>query len=465
MRVPRARLYGRIIGSFRGLTLLERFALTSFVVFLALGINLSYFLDQSIRANAQTSAERAASDALPTRLMDHVTPADLTVPAAPNRQTWYHTVLDSSVLSQQFVGITVWNRQGVAVHSSDPRMQGHRFPLTGALASALRGRLTSDVSERPSGANGSSPRIERLLDVYIPIRFNRDGPVLGTFELNQRYDSIGAQIDRMDRSVYAIVAAGLFLLYLLLFGIVRSGSNTITRHQQEVRKHTDELEQSYRQTIASLAAAVDARDSSTERHCSRVTELAVTLGRWIDLSAEDLKDLERAALLHDVGKIGVGDAILLKPGSLTDEEWQVMRQHPTIGFHMLENIAFLENTLPVVLHHHERWDGSGYPDGLAGEDIPLFARLFAVIDAYDALTSDRPYRAGAPHHVAIQKLCAGAGTHFDPAMVTAFADMMQHRGVEHVLDDAATLALDSTHDIQALLHAVAARSVNSAAAQ
>jgi len=144
----------------------------------------------------------------------------------------------------------------------------------------------------------------------------------------------------------------------------------------------------------------------------------------MELSGEQLCALERGALLHDVGKIGVSDTILLKPGRLTDAEWQEMRRHPEIGYALLRDVPFLTPALPLVRHHHERWDGSGYPARLCGEDIPFEARLFAVIDAYDALTSDRPYRAAMSHDDAIAILHRDSGSHFDPAMVEAFETMM-----------------------------------------
>jgi HD-GYP domain-containing protein (c-di-GMP phosphodiesterase class II) len=226
-----------------------------------------------------------------------------------------------------------------------------------------------------------------------------------------------------------MLGGGLFILYVLLFGIVRSGSRTIVRQQRQLQRYTSDLEDSYSQTIASLAAAVDARDSSLEQHSQRVTELTVALGRWLKLPEEQLRALEHGALLHDVGKIGISDLILLKEDRLDEYEWTQMRRHPEIGYYMLRDIAFLESALPLILHHHERWDGTGYPYGLKGEAIPLSARLFAVVDAYDAITSNRPYREAASHEEAMGKLWDGAGTHFDPAMVLAFSQMMENRRI------------------------------------
>jgi putative nucleotidyltransferase with HDIG domain len=233
-----------------------------------------------------------------------------------------------------------------------------------------------------------------------------------------------------------MTALGLLVLYLLLFGVVRAGSNTIKRQQEQLVGYTRDLEQSYTETIGSLAAAVDARDSTTEQHSKRVTEMAVNLGRWIGMSSDELRDLERGALLHDVGKIGVSDRVLNKPGKLNEAEWAEMRQHPVIGHEMLHNVSFLQAALPVVRHHHERWDGKGYPDRLRGEWIPRSARLFAVIDVYDALTSDRPYRAAMRSDQAMAVLREGSGSHFDPYMVDAFEKMLgAHQNLQDQVHD------------------------------
>jgi HD-GYP domain-containing protein (c-di-GMP phosphodiesterase class II) len=144
------------------------------------------------------------------------------------------------------------------------------------------------------------------------------------------------------------------------------------------------------------------------------------LGEELGLAGHQLKALERGALLHDIGKIGISDTILHKPGRLTDEEWRLMRIHPNIGARIVEGIPFLEETLPVISHHHERWDGSGYPLGLKGAEIPLQARIFAVVDVFDALTSSRTYRKKSTAAEAIRYLKIQSGSLFDPSIVQAF---------------------------------------------
>ncbi len=192
----------------------------------------------------------------------------------------------------------------------------------------------------------------------------------------------------------------------------------------------EELELAYDNTLAALISALDARDRETEGHSSRVSRLAYLLGIELGLNSTSLKTLERGSLLHDIGKIGINDAILHKPAPLTKDEWNIMHTHPDIGARMVEGIPFLQETLPIIRYHHERWDGSGYPVGLTGKDIPFQARIFAVTDAFDALTSDRPYRKHIPDREALQYLREQAGILFDPEIVAAFERVWEKNELE-----------------------------------
>jgi HD-GYP domain-containing protein (c-di-GMP phosphodiesterase class II)/putative methionine-R-sulfoxide reductase with GAF domain len=196
------------------------------------------------------------------------------------------------------------------------------------------------------------------------------------------------------------------------------------RQAIEIKAAYDTLEETYDQTLASLTSALDARDRETEGHSIRVSNLAVKLGEALKFSSDQLKVLERGSLLHDIGKIGISDTILHKPGKLNDEEWKLMKLHPDIGAKIVEGIPFLEDTIPLIRHHQERWNGTGYPSGLKGEDIPILARLFSVIDAFDALTSNRPYRQKISTEEALMYLREQSGILFDPNIVDAFEKLI-----------------------------------------
>jgi response regulator RpfG family c-di-GMP phosphodiesterase len=194
----------------------------------------------------------------------------------------------------------------------------------------------------------------------------------------------------------------------------------VEQRTAELDKALDSVEDAYRSTLKALAHALETRDAETHGHSERVVTFSLRLGRELGLDAKQLKSLEFGSLLHDIGKIGVPDAILRKPAKLTEDEWIKMREHPRHGQQILRGIKFLEGAGRVVGQHHEKWDGSGYPLGLRGEEIDLNARIFAVADAFDAMTSDRVYRAGKPYEAAAEELEKWAGRQFDPQVVEAF---------------------------------------------
>lgn len=196
------------------------------------------------------------------------------------------------------------------------------------------------------------------------------------------------------------------------------------RAERQIVDLNDELVHAYDATIEGWSRALDLRDKETEGHSQRVTELTLRLACALGLPPERLQAVRRGALLHDIGKMGVPDGILLKPGPLTDDEWVIMRRHPTSAHELLSPITFLHPALDIPYCHHEKWDGTGYPQGLAGEQIPLAARIFAVVDVWDAMCSDRPYRAGWPPARVCEHVRTLSGTHFDPQVVDAFLGLM-----------------------------------------
>ncbi|PYS44269.1 MAG: two-component system response regulator [Acidobacteria bacterium] len=194
----------------------------------------------------------------------------------------------------------------------------------------------------------------------------------------------------------------------------------VEQRTAELDQALDSLENAYRTTLQALTAALETRDAETHGHSERVVTFSLRLGRECGLNAPQMKALEFGSLLHDIGKIGVPDAILRKPAKLTDEEWVRMREHPLHGQQILRGIEFLKGAAKVVAQHHEKWDGSGYPLGLKTEEIDICARIFSVADAFDAITSDRVYRKGRPYEAAAKELNEWAGRQFDPKVVEAF---------------------------------------------
>ena len=196
----------------------------------------------------------------------------------------------------------------------------------------------------------------------------------------------------------------------------------VTRQIESVRASRDSAHESI---LRAMVAALELRDQETEGHTQRVTRISMQLGELLGLRGDDLRNLEHGALLHDIGKIGIPDAILHKPGPLSASEWEIMRKHPQYAYDILSPLPHLSHALDVPYCHHERFDGSGYPRGLEGADIPLAARIFAVVDVFDAMTTERPYRPALPEDYAMAHLRSHSGTHFDPAVIEAFTNLIE----------------------------------------
>jgi PAS domain S-box-containing protein len=200
--------------------------------------------------------------------------------------------------------------------------------------------------------------------------------------------------------------------------------NERKKSQEDLQKAHADLQEAYDKTIEGWVLALDLRDRETEGHTQRVTEITVKLARLLGFDDEEIVHIRRGALLHDMGKMGIPDEILQKPGPLSDEEWEIMRRHPQYAHQMLSNIKYLKDAITIPYYHHERWDGSGYPHKLKGKDIPLHARLFAVVDVWDALSSDRPYRKRMLHDEVVGYLQKEAGHLFDPEIVKKFIPLI-----------------------------------------
>ena len=206
-----------------------------------------------------------------------------------------------------------------------------------------------------------------------------------------------------------------------LLGITRPNRyQKLLQERAKLREANAQLLNAYEATIEGLSHALDLRDRETEGHSRRVTELTVQLAKTLQMSDEEITHIRRGALLHDMGKIGIPDSILHKPDTLTGEEWTIMRKHPQFAYDMISPIEYLRPALDIPYSHHEKWDGSGYPRGLKGEEIPMSARLFAIADVWDAVTSDRPYRTAWTEEQARDYILQQSGKHFDPKVVDLF---------------------------------------------
>lgn len=217
-------------------------------------------------------------------------------------------------------------------------------------------------------------------------------------------------------------------LLLLIESAIKSikQMQIITEINAELKESRENLEKAYLESIEIIRHTVEAKDTYTRGHSDRVSAYSVLIGKHMGLSEDDLHTLKIGGLFHDIGKIGIPDSILLKEAKLTDDEYSQIKNHPSIGKHILSNATIFHDIVPIVFHHHEKFDGHGYPSGLAGENIPLFARITAVADTFDAMTSKRSYRNALPLDIVIAEIEKCSGTQFDPKIANVFLDILRN---------------------------------------
>ncbi|NPV29268.1 MAG: HD-GYP domain-containing protein [Firmicutes bacterium] len=258
------------------------------------------------------------------------------------------------------------------------------------------------------------------------------------FSLGVRPGGLLIPASVVPASIANVLVQGVFLVVCLFLGwgccqirSLKGQYRSLWMEYREILQNfensKDELRELYFAAVNSLAATLEARDEGSLGHLERVASYAVALGRELGLSSEELTEIYYASVLHDLGKIGISEVILNKPDRLTREEYAEIRRHPEIGTGILQSLTFTKNLLPLILHHHERYDGTGYPMGLAREEIPLGARIIAIADAYDAMTSDRPYRPAFSQADAIAELKRCTGTQFDPFLVDLFLEILKKK--------------------------------------
>jgi HD-GYP domain-containing protein (c-di-GMP phosphodiesterase class II) len=262
-----------------------------------------------------------------------------------------------------------------------------------------------DLTQRPDGFERSKLFINEDFVSYFAVPLIAKGQLLGVIELFHR-NPLVSDPEWLD----------------FLKTIANQAANAIDNAVlfDRLQRTNFKLKLAYDTTIEGWSHALDMRDKETEGHSQRVTEMTIRIAKALGIEDAKLVHIQRGALLHDIGKLGVPDSILLKPGPLTEEEWIIMKRHPEYAQSMLSKIDYLEPAIDIPYYHHEKWDGTGYPKGLKGKEIPLAARIFAVVDVWDALCSDRPYRPAWAKEQVIEHICSLAGTHFDAEVVEAF---------------------------------------------
>ena len=445
-----------------GLSPVARFSLALGVILAATAIALSagtaYLMSRYVVDETSSFTQEAVASHFGTVFSDDVFKRGLTE-AEEDELTQFVTFHFSiyNVVATQF-----YDRAGKIVFSYDESEVGRQIDQTTlrGLDQALSGVRTSMrtqmVADPRLGVPGSTvgygtfdthhmdgmtasgslpPGMARLntLEAWVPVRQN--GQVVGAVVVWRDMTAIDAALMRIQMTITAIILAAALLLWLVLRGVYVRSSKQIVAQAKDLERAVVDRDLTYDATLTALANALDVRDSETGGHSDRVLQYMELLIEEVGADTGSTQMLRRGALLHDIGKIGVPDNILRKPAALSDAEWVTMKRHPEFGARIVAGIPFLEDVASIVRHHHERWDGRGYPDGLAGDAIPLGARIFAVADSFDAMTSDRPYRRAMSIEEACAEVARCRGTQFDPTVAAAFA-RIGHERLSRIADEA-----------------------------
>ncbi|MBA3432972.1 MAG: HD domain-containing protein [Actinobacteria bacterium] len=416
----------RSAGLIRSLTLLWTFVLASAAILCVGAFVLSSVLTRSFREQVLDDSARQIAlytDSVLTPMLVR-TSRVVASPRARKRLT------RAVARSDEVTGIVVWSRRGNLVVSTPP---GQRAEETRRkiLSTTRSGRTMAEVGEVSTKVHKSRSS-ERAVVVWSPLRTSSGKPV-GVAQVHLRPDPLDASVASATWTVWVVVGGVFLILWLALAVLVRGAASRLSRQNESLQGNSRELsasarrvEESLLETIETLNAAVEARDPYTAGHSQRVRRVALAIGRELSLSAHQLGLLGTAALFHDVGKIGIPDS-LTKAGPLEPSEASIMREHVRRGADIMSKVSSFEEAVPAIRSHHERWDGLGYPDGLRGEEIPLEASIVGLADAWDAMTTDRPYARGLSLNEAMMQIRSGRGKQFNPVVVDAFWQVAKRR--------------------------------------
>jgi putative nucleotidyltransferase with HDIG domain len=412
----------------RSLTLLQLFLVASAAILIAGAVILGWVLTRAIHSEALDSEKASLA-----RYADSVVrPAVVRGNRVVLTRSGDAALLRTLHAQPEVVTVKVWRPDGTLAWTNRERSRiGRRFPLDSELGEAIREDhpVADIVGTGGEGENAVEQRLgfSHLFQVYAPIQSADRSHAIGAYEIYADPAGVEQLISSRRNMIWGAVAGIFLVLYGALTLLVRGASRTLRRQNNMLRERSERLLDSYRrleesalEAVESLNAAVDAKDPYTAGHSQRVQRVALAIGAELGLDATALDALRFAGLFHDIGKLRVPDAILTKPEALTAEEYDVIKRHPEDGAAIVGRLGRLRGAVPLIRHHHERWDGSGYPDGLAGAAIPLEASIVGLADAWDAMTSDRPYSRARTIEDAASEIRNGRGTQFAPAVVDAF---------------------------------------------
>jgi putative nucleotidyltransferase with HDIG domain len=419
----------------RSVTLLRVFLLASAVILVSGGLLLGSVLTTALRGQALDDTRASMTQYVDGVLRPELVRGDSMhiSPHLPGQ------IKEQLRREKDIVSVKVWRPDGVLVWTNRATSRiGRRFSLEGELGETIGDNRAhasiSSLDDEENAAEAVAVSSRRAFEVYAPVESEDGRRAIGAYEIYASPKHVEAFIASRKRVIWFAIFGVFAALYGALALLVRSASSTLRRQATTLQDRSRELMESYRrleesslEAIQSLNAAVDAKDPYTAGHSARVQQIALAVAVELGVPAQRLDAVRFGGLFHDIGKIAVPDSVLSKPGPLDADEFAIVKRHPADGAEILAHFGRLHEAVPLIRHHHERWDGTGYPDRLAGGDIPQEACVVGLADAWDAMTTDRPYRPALSVEQAAAEVRKCRGTQFAPAVVDAFFAVFRRR--------------------------------------
>lgn len=394
-------------------SLFKRFIIHSIISFLITGIILTFFVSRQIINREIDHSIQAVNLTLGHSLKHWFDDVNLKKLSKKDIQK-----LDKEFSSlaelDNILNIKIWSKDGSLVYN-----QNNYYSFEKNIDNYLKSKSNNFKNyEIISNKNNQFDDFNEIIIIYLPIKEN--DKIIGYYQAYKSFDSARTTINKGIINVILILFLGLIILYYFLAKKIYKSSKKLIDQKNEILLSYEKLNTLFKSMITAITKAIEARDDFTSGHSERVSENTIGFAKYLNLEDDLIDKLEIASLLHDIGKLGVPEEIINKPGKLTNEEYDIIKKHPIIGEKIVENIEQLDTIVDIIRHHHERYDGLGYPDKLKGKEIPLMARIISITDAYDAMTSTRPYRKNLSINEALLEIKNNSKKQFDPDLVESF---------------------------------------------
>lgn len=393
--------------------------------FLLTGIILYTIVSDSVKHNELTHLRDCVQISVKAALKSNLASKDFDGLLATSKGERIKDDVRELLNLYTLTSISLISNENIILLADQPELIGSRAPDDVYVDLIKSEKMPFIIAQTDKSSHSQHSTEGGLIKVYEPAVL--DGKMKGVFVLEISQQAKGAHGNMQTQGIVLTMLGGTLALFLLVIGVLYQISKVLLKQIEELKTQKQGLETlykkldySYEDTLLAIAGAIDAKDPFLSGHSARVAVIALLLSKELDLNEKDSKTLEYAAIVHDIGMLSVPDNILEKSSKLTEDEYKVIKRHPDTGVRILKNIDFLSEALPIIRHHHEKFDGTGYPLGLEKKDIPLGARILALADAYDSMKTERPFRKGLDHDAAVQEIARCKGTQFDDQLVDAF---------------------------------------------